>query len=399
MERGHQGKYALKSIKIAQLSNIWKLRAACFFQVFGFGILWSFSSIWMKEHEIGETLIGLISSTHIATGFAFGLLWGRLSDRTGRPDRIVMIGSVGVCLGMALLAFCHTPIHFFSWAILIGVFLPMILTQMPLLAVSAIDASESGKGYASYRIFGSIGYVLGTLIMPRIMSDIYALFIVASISLFLSVIPIAFVRISQRLEKERGSLSEAIGNRSLLNFLIAVFFFALAMPAIFNFTWVFARELGADNSFIGLLGAVQGGVALVALPITGRGVDRVGARWILLFAFMAMPMRAFSLIFVESPVWLMAPISFHFFTWAGFEVAGVLFVSRLADSGNRGLAQAMFVSAQVLGNLVGSPILGYLAEEFGYSIMYCVSSLMALVGLVLFLRQHWFVSTHNISIE
>ena len=181
MERGHQGKYALKSIKIAQLSNVWKLRAACFFQVFGCGILWSFSSIWMKEHEIGETLIGLISSTHIATGFAFGLLWGRLSDRTGRPDRIVMIGSVGVCLGMALLAFCRTPMHFFSWAILIGVFLPMILTQMPLLAVSAIDASESGKGYASYRIFGSIGNVLGTLIMPRIMSDIYALIFVASI--------------------------------------------------------------------------------------------------------------------------------------------------------------------------------------------------------------------------
>ena len=378
--------------------NLWRLRAACFFQVFSFGILWSFSSVWMKEHGIGETLIGIISSTHIAVGLIFGLFWGIVSDRTARPDRVVMIGSVGLFIGFAFLSVCHTIKDFFLWSVIIGITLPMILTQMPVLAVSAISSKASGRGYASYRVFGSIGYILGTLLMPRVVDDMDKLFLVASVSMLISTIPIVFMSVSQRVEKsDRGSVSAILDNRSLLNFLFAVFFFSLALPAVFNFTYVFANDLGADSSFIGLLGAFQGCVALIALPVLGRGVDRIGARWILLFAFLAMPLRAASLVFIESPVWLLAPILFHFFTWAGFEVAGVLFVSRLADLQNRGMAQAMFVGIQGFGHLVGSTVLGFIAEQYGYPYMYSAGALLALFGLLFFLRQHWFSPDYEIS--
>ena len=52
-------------------------------------------------------MIGLISSTSIALWFFFGLLWGRLADRTGRPDRIVLLGGVGSSLGPALAQLNH----------------------------------------------------------------------------------------------------------------------------------------------------------------------------------------------------------------------------------------------------------------------------------------------------
>ena len=68
----------------------------------------------------------------------------------------------------------------------------------------------------------------------------------------------------------------------------------------------------------------------------------------LLLAFIAMPLRALLLTLASNYEWLLFPQVFHFFTWAGFEVAGVLFVARLASEGNRGMAQAMFMSAQVL---------------------------------------------------
>ena len=55
-----------------QRNNLWKLRGACFFQVFGFGILWSFSSVCVKAHGIGEILIGLISANHIDVGMLCG---------------------------------------------------------------------------------------------------------------------------------------------------------------------------------------------------------------------------------------------------------------------------------------------------------------------------------------
>ena len=223
--------------------------------------------------------------------------------------------------------------------------------------------------------------------MPRLLDDIYALFLVAGIAFFISVIPIGWVRVQLPERRSRGSLRSALNNRELLGFLSAVFFFALASPAVFTFTWVYARDLGGDNAFIGLLAAVQGGVAIFALPLTGRGADRFGVRLPLLLAFIAMPLRALSLTLISSYEWLLFPQVFHFFTWAGFEVAGVLFVARLASEGNRGMAQAMFMSAQVLGSLLGSALSGYVAEHYGYDLMYYMSGALAAVGLVLFVWQ------------
>lgn len=374
-------------MKAEQMRNLWLLRAACFFQVFSFGILWSFSSVWMKEQGVGETLIGLISSTSIALWFFFGLLWGRLSDQSGRPDRIVLFGSISLGLVIVYLGHCQTVEEFFVYAVWIGICLPMVSTQMPLLAVSALGDVDRGRGYASYRIFGSFGYVIGNLLVPRLLDDIHALFLVAGASFIIAVLPILGVRVRLPERRSRGSLRSALNNRELLGFLSAVFFFALASPAVFTFTWVYARELGGDNAFIGLLAAVQGGVAIVALPLTGRGADRFGVRLPLLLAFIAMPLRALSLTLASSYEWLLFPQVFHFFTWAGFEVAGVLFVARLASEGNRGMAQAMFMSAQVLGSLLGSALSGYVAEHHGYDPMYYISGALAAVGLVLFVWQ------------
>ena len=228
---------------------------------------------------------------------------------------------------------------------------------------------------------------VGNLLMPRLIDDIQTLFLVASASFFVAVIPTFFIRIQLPERRDSGSLRRALANRELLGFLLAVFFFALAVPAIFTFTWVYARDLGGDNSFIGLLAAVQGFVAMVALPLTGWGVDRFGTRLLLLLAFIVQPLRALSLSLVDSYQWLLLPQVFHFFTWAGFEVAGVLFVARLASEGNRGMAQAMFMSAQVLGNLLGSALAGYLAEHHGYASMYGVSGALAAVGLGIFFWQ------------
>jgi len=370
-----------------QARNLWLLRAACFFQIFSLGMQWSFSSVWMKDQGIGEALIGLISSTSIALWFFSGLLWGRLADRTGRPVWIVLAGSVLIGLSLFYLAYCQTAGQFFVYAVLIGICLPMVSTLMPLLAVSALGAASRGKGYASYRIFGSFGYVLGNLVMPRLLSDIHALFIIAGCSFFVALLPLFFVRVERAQKRDQGSLRRALANRELLGFLVAVFFFALAVPAIFTFTWVYARDLGGDATFIGLLAAVQGGVALVALPLTGRGVDRFGARWLLLLAFVAQPLRSLSLSLVGSYEWLLLPQVFHFFTWAGFEVAGVLFVARLAAEGNKGTAQALYMSAQVLGNLLGAAVAGYLAEYYGYGAMYQISAGFAAVGLLIFAWQ------------
>jgi predicted MFS family arabinose efflux permease len=51
------------------------------------------------------------------------------------------------------------------------------------------------------------------------------------------------------------------------------------------------------------------------------------------------------------------------------------------------MAQAMFMSAQVLGNLLGSALSGYVAEHYGYDPMYWISGALAVIGLGIFIWQ------------
>ncbi len=365
--------------------ELWLLRAACFFQIFSFGIQWSFSGVWMRDQGLGESLIGAVWSTSIFLWFLTGLVWGRVADRTGRTRDIVRAGCVLQAVALVYLSFCSTPASFFVYAVIAGISQPMVTTLMPLLVVTVLGSRARGRSYASYRVFGSIGYILANLVVPRLVADTPTLFWAGAASQLLALLPLIGIGAAPRPGRRSLGVGAVLARPQLAGFLMAIFFFALALPAVFTFTTVYARELDADTAFIGLLMASQGLVALVGLPLIGWGVDRFGTRALLLTAFIAMPLRALALSFVTGYRWLLVPQVFHFFTWAGLEVSGVLFVTGLVGPGSKATAQSMYMGAQVLGQFLGAAAGGYAAEHFGYVIMYRLASLLSVVGLVIHL--------------
>ncbi|MDA0337361.1 MAG: MFS transporter, partial [bacterium] len=147
----------------AASGTLWWLRSACFFQVFAFGVAWPFEGVWMRQQGLGESLIGAVVSLSTAVLLLAGLGWGVVADRTGRPDRIVLLGCVGVAASLAWLTLCSGPLDFALYAIGRGLSMPMIGNLMPMLAISALGTAAQGRGYARYRIFGSFGYICSTL--------------------------------------------------------------------------------------------------------------------------------------------------------------------------------------------------------------------------------------------
>lgn len=377
---------------------LWWLRGACFFQVFAFGIAWPFEGVWMRQHGLGESLIGAISSLSTGVLLLAGLGWGLVADRTGRPDLIVLAGCLGVAVSLAWLTFCRGPIDFVYYAIGRGLSMPMISNLMPILAIGALGTAAQGRGYALYRIFGSFGYILSTLLLPRFLS-VGSLFWAASLSMLAACLPLSQIRprLASRQpaepketeSKSRSSVRQLLAQKEFVGFLLAGLLFSLATPAVFTFTAVYARELGADQVFIGLLAASQGVIAVVALPLTGAMVDRFGVRLLLWLGFLAQPLRAASLGIVDDYHFLLLPQALHFFTWAGFEVAGVLLVNQLAPENGRATAQSLFRASQVLGSLIGASVCGYLAEFHGYGSMYFTAAALAACGCALFSSLLW----------
>lgn len=373
---------------MTQHRQLWWLRSACFFQIFAFGVAWPFEGVWMRDQGLGEAAIGAIASLSTAALLLAGLGWGVVADRTGRPDRIVLAGCLGVALSLAAIPFCQNASHFALYGIGRGLAMPMVGNLMPLLAVSALGPAARGRGYALYRVFGSVGYIVSTLLLPRLLG-VRDLFWAAAAAMLTACLPLSRIRNRFVPRRQGGSLRELLRDGDLVGFLVAGFFFSLAGPACFTFTAVYARQLGADQVFIGFLAASQGIIAVVALPLTGMAVDRFGVRALLWLGFLAQPVRALGQAAVTDYHWLLLPQLCHFFTWAGFEVAGVLLVTQLADEESQGAAQSLFRGCQVLGMLVGAGLSGYLAEYHGYPVMFVLAAAAAAVGLVLFTAMLW----------
>jgi len=364
--------------------RLWFLRAAIFCQLCGIGVSFAFATVWMKDQGLGEFLIGKVSALSTGLVLVAGLGWGMLADRTGRPGLIAVGGSIVMAAAMLVLAYSSRPAQFFAYAVVRGLSYPMVWNMMPLLAVSVMPEGSVGRGYGLYRIFGSVGYIVATFVLPRLVPGIQALLILAAGMLLLGALPL--LSCCGRLPRRRHHEGAAslLRNRELLALFAAVFFFAFASPAIYAFMPVYARELGADNRFIGLLLSANGFIALVALPVSGLIVDRFGSRRMLWLALLAQPIRVVALSFVTRYEWLLAPQLLHFFTWAGFEVAAVLFITRLAGPGRSATAFSVYTGIQVLGGTLGVTAAGYLAERLGYVVMFRAGALAAGVGLLIF---------------
>jgi MFS family permease len=358
------------------------------FQVMVLGLLFPFEALWMAENGLRETTIGFLGGTVTMVIFLSGLGWGIVADKTQKPHRLAMIGFLGASGSLFYFATCSELWQFWIYAPLMGFFLGSIFTMMPMLAVSAFAGRTAGRDYALYRVFGSMGWIIGTLVLARIAGDLRMIILLGATLALLGPLPLAGFK--HRISEHRHYVSvwKVLHNRRLSAFYISIALYALAMPATFRFTSLYAvEEMGADKNFVGLLMSINGFVALIGLPMTGLMTDRFGCRLLILLALIAQPLRTVCYSLAPTYHWLIAPQAFHFFTWAGLEVAGMIYVSRTALPGNRATALAMFIGAQTIGRLVGAPLAGYLAEHVGYIAMYWTSAGIAALGLLTFVTH------------
>ena len=383
---------SLDSTQPSWRSSIWLLRAAIAGQMISFGVLVVYDAAWMKDNGLDETMIGLVAAVSTLLGLVCGLGWGVLADRTGRSDRIIAMGCGGLALAAVVLAVSHRTWHFFGYAVLRGISYTMVWTLMPVLAMAAFGQASQGRRYGTYRIFGSAGFTVGTMLLPWLVPQVRGLLLIATASFAVACLPILVYRGRQPAHRAHGDLRGLLRKGELVGLYVSAFFFATGAPAVYYFTTLYAKHLGAGTRFLGLLNGTMGLCAIVALPIAGWVVDRYGPRRLVWLAMLAQPMRALTASMIDAYPWLLLPQLYHMLTWAGLEVGAVVLVSRLAGDGNRATGMAAYAAVMVLGVTAGAVVCGYMADHYGYPLMYRLAAASTALGLLIFtpiVLAHW----------
>jgi len=71
-------------------------------------------------------------------------------------------------------------------------------------------------------------------------------------------------------------------------------------------------------------------------------------------------------------------------------VVAIVYLSRLVEEDQKASVLSYYMAVRMLGNLVGASICGYVAENFGYVMMFQVISSMALIGAFIYMWSAFF---------
>jgi MFS transporter, PPP family, 3-phenylpropionic acid transporter len=378
---------------LASQRNLWTLRLYYFLLIGGGGFLFPFINLFYTQQGLSGAEIGLLSTFASLAALIAAPWWGRRSDATSHPRRLLQFGLLAT--SVCMLALSRQTI--FAWMALIVTLDSLLSVGVPPLSdVVALAVTKQGRaGYGSVRLWGSLGWAVAALLAGWLIerTGLFTMFTGYAISGFASIALLALLRMPRwgrhpdRAEAPaaahswRAMFAELWRDRTLLGLTLALSILWFALNGFHQFEPVFLVQLGAGETIIGLASTIG---ALVELPAM-LWVDRLGRRHspgrLLRMSFLLYMAVALSVVIAPVvPVILLshviAGVAYSFFA-----VASVLFIGEVSPRGQVTTMMAIFtVTLPALIRMISGPVGGWIFDVRGAYALYVIGALGSALG-------------------
>lgn len=330
------------------------------------GVLMPFLPAYLASLHLTASEIGILLAVNPALAMAAPPLWGRLADRTGRPDRVLSAIALGATLSFApLLAVERFP------AVLLvlsgyAFFASSITTVLDSLAIRHVAAQ--GGSYARIRLFGSLGFVLSSTLFGLSVGEVGRATVLVPLVLMAGYFlwslridppdPVASVR--------QPAPGRALVKRRDLALLLAATCVHWIACSPFNVTFpLHVTALGLDPWVIGVSAGLGVAAEIAVMFAYPRFAGRIAPRHLLFVAFAASAARWMGMAIARQPEALVLLSLLHGLTFGAFYVASIGYLAHRVPKELQATGQALFVSITFgLGGLVG-----YASSGVGYDLL------------------------------
>jgi len=345
----------------------------------GNGFLYPFWGLFLRRHGLSGTQIGFISMVMSGAVLLAAVGWGRLSDRTTAPKRILQFALFLSAVVTIILRFQDS---FWPLLIVAGFYGASVAGIQPMLYTLGYDLTERmpSIGFGSVRVWGSIGWVvfvlLGGWAIQR--ANLGFGFYGQTGAFLLAIAVIFFLQFSpsryEVAETSGGIQKDLLKNRDLLILTAAVAVGYLARVGPLRFESIYLDELGAGEMLIGVVNMAGAVLEIGAMFWADRLVAKrsfltiLKVNWVIEIVIMAA-----ILIHPSIPVFIVVRaiggISFSLYS-----VALVGVIGRLVGGDSLGAWMAMLtVTVPSLMEIVGSPLSGVAFDAFGAYWLYAIA--------------------------
>jgi MFS family permease len=337
-----------------------------------------------------KLFIGLIEGIAESTASILKIFSGWLSDRLGKRKILMVLGYGLSALGKPILSLVTA-----GWQVLSLRFLDRFgkgVRTSPRDALIAESSKKERRGlsFGFHRAMDSAGAVIGPLLaflfLPLVNRDYRALFLIASIPAFLSVLLlILFV-------KEKRKVKEKIFHLTKLKlsqfspkfkiFVLGVTIFTLGNSSD-AFLFLRARSLNIDVVYIPVLWLVLNLVyTFVSLP-AGWLSDRIGRKNLILSGFFVYASVYFGFAFATQSyhAWLLFVVYGFYYGLANGTMRA--YVADLVVEEKRATAYGIYHGAVGLTALPASLLFGWLWQSVGVSFAFCFGAGLSLLAFLI----------------
>lgn len=337
-----------------------------------------------------KLFIGLIEGIAESTASILKIFSGWLSDRLGKRKILVVLGYGLSALGKPMLSLVTA-----GWHVLFLRFLDRFgkgVRTSPRDALIAESSKEERRGlsFGFHRAMDSGGAVIGPLLafvfLPLVNRNYRALFLIASIPAFLSVLfLLLFVREKRKVRDKRASLDKlkfSGFDRRFKIFVLGMTTFTLGNSSD-AFLFLRAKGLNIDVVFIPILWLVLNTVyTLVSLP-AGWLSDRIGRKNLILSGLLvyALVYLGFAFATRSYHAWLLFAIYGFYYGLADGTVRA--YVADLVEEKKRATAYGIYHGAVGLTALPASLIFGWLWQSLGVNFAFCFGAGLSLLAFLI----------------
>ncbi len=330
--------------------------------------------------------IGAAGSTALITG---NLVWGLVSDFTGRRRSLVVLGSVISIPVLLLWLIARTPQTYASLNAGYYFFVAPTIALTSVFILDLLPEQARARKFGGIRMWGSLGLLVaswGSGWFLRAQPSL--VFVFAAATTAMAMLPfISGTHEVIRRRPLRFHFRHVFSNRRLAVFFLCTALHGFWEPAVFLFLSYSLKQHHASEGIIGAILGMNGLVAMFSFPVAGRLADGWGRRPTLLLMYILTGTRML-LYSVVTTTWAYFPVQLlHFGTFGIAEGVGSVYVSELADERDRATALACFHMSHSVGAVAGSLAGGYLSSTYSFPVMYRAFSAVIILAAMVFLMD------------
>ena len=353
------------------------------------GVFLPYFNLYCYHLNYTEFQIGLLSAVRALSMVFFSVIWGLIADRLITRKASYIICTITSTFIWSALTFTVDYNFVLPTIFIYSIFYGPIIAFLETYALDILNSSgENKSGYGNIRVWGSISFILMSVIIGSVLQQV-------SINIIIIIILLtsagqafhSFKLPTSRLLKYNFNISTFKNFFSLKTcfFLLATFLMLLSHGTYYGFFSIHLEKNGFSAAFIGVAWGLASLSEIIVMLKSETIFKRFSINSTLIFSFIITCIRWVILYFTKNLYLILLSQILHAITYGTFHIACILYIDKLTSKETKTFGQIVNnATSYGLGMMCGFIINGLFFKQYGEK-LFIFSSITALTGCTVLL--------------